>query len=183
MIVGIGWSKTGTHSLVAALRMLGLRATHLGEDIVERQTVEENAAAGRPLLAGLEQYDGVADWPVPGLFRAIAEQYPDARFVLTYRPPDDVAWSWVRQLHAQPEIIGPGWETRLEDVVRDVSAHVSDVLAHFRGQGDRLLLLDQRDSSQLKWSLLAQFAGVAQVPAAPFPHEFSFREWRETGLQ
>jgi hypothetical protein len=60
---------------------------------------------------------------------------------------------------------------------------VSDVLAYFRGQGDRLLLLDQRDSSQLKWSMLAQFAGAAQVPAGPFPHEFSFREWRETGLK
>lgn len=94
----ISLHRTGTKSTIELLRSFGMRSHHFVESFngIEFQS----AVAGhetdhkhiscllRPLLATL---DAVADVPFPVLYRQLAEDYPEARFILLHRDPVDWA--------------------------------------------------------------------------------------------
>ena len=91
-IFGIGFNKTGTTSLAAALEQLAYRvapqapAVCLFEEVFLRQEY-------RQLFAFCEEYDAFQDIPfsLPKVFRALDRHFPGSRFILTVRASAD-AW-------------------------------------------------------------------------------------------
>lgn len=189
-LFGIGTAKSGTNSLIDALRIINVDARHCGSDVAVGYTevvnkIEDNRASGRKLFDGISDIDALADWPIHELYKDIAEQYPAAKFVLTYRPPHDVALSWVRMIFyrgQKSQGADPSWPeyTRTYSGFREYAErHVSEVLEYFSSSPERLMILDCRDSDESIWRRLCDFTSrPRRVVAAKYPRSFSHEESR-----
>lgn len=182
-IFGIGAGKTASHSLAAALAAMGFRTRHLGHDKFHNRLdvldqINANIAARQPPTAGIRGVDAVIDWPIWSQFAAIDASVPEARFVLTYRPPDDCALSWCRMIAAQHERVGPGWPKGFIEYGDQVREHNDAVLRHFFGRPDKLLVLDVRDDDATKWRLLAKFLERPAPIDQPYPRAFDHKDWQ-----
>lgn len=180
-LFGVGTAKSGTNSLDKALGIIGIESRHCGGDVASGKTdivdtIFKNRSAGRPLLEGIRDVDALIDWPIHELYRELAEQYPDSKFILTYRPPEDIALSWVRMTQYSGYDMGsPTWPsyTRTYAGFRDYAErHISGVLEYFSSNPERLLVLDCRDPDEYIWKNLCAFTGrperkvVAKYPVA-----------------
>ncbi|HET7503416.1 MAG TPA: sulfotransferase [Kofleriaceae bacterium] len=163
-VFGIGLSKTGTTSLTRALELLGLRAIHYP-----------------PLPAVLDllsEYDAATDTSVACMYRELATQFPDTKFILTVR--DEASWlrsaegefarrevtlEW--KLEVRRRLFGTtAWDpARFLDGFR---RHDREVRAYFADQPHRLLVMDIIGGQG--WAPLCNFLGCAR-PDAPFPHD------------
>lgn len=163
-IFGIGLHKTGTSSLNAALRVLGLRPAHFPFDPTTREESLALLASGgdRLPLTVLRYCDGLIDLPGPATFEALDAAYPGSRFILTVRDRE----AWLRSCEAfWPSVIEPylldhprdpfsiylaaamsalyGLPTfDREQFSRAYDAHMERVARHFRGRENDLLILD-----------------------------------------
>src|SRR5262249_3273856 len=90
-VFGIGLRKTGTRSIAAATRALGLRTLHKGGRGTSK-LVEQAAAEGKPLLTYLgPDYEAYFDVKsIEERFAELDEQYPGSKFILSMR--DETAW-------------------------------------------------------------------------------------------
>ena len=181
-LFGIGAGKTASHSLAEALAAMGLRVAHIGNrcyhgDTFVRDTMLENRVNRRPPTDGIAGLDGIIDWPVHEMFRELDKAVPDAKFILTYRPPDDCALSWCRMIAAHHKNVGPGWPKGFIEYADLVRRHNDAVMRHFFRRPEHLLVLDVRDSDETKWGLLAKFVGKA-APKTPYPRSFDHAQWQ-----
>lgn len=169
-VFGIGFHKTGTTSLAAALRQLGYTVT--GPNFVRDPDIATTAL--RRAFAVAERFDAFQDNPWPILFRELDARYPGSRFVLTVRPTDRWIASVVRHFGTQITpmrtwIYGVGSPAGNEAVyTARYEAHNAAVRAHFRDRPGDLLEMDVTAGDG--WARLAPFLGVP-VPTDPFPHE------------
>ena len=182
-IFGIGSGKTGGHSLAAALYTVGLKASHVGHECYHgrtfiRDTMLANKANRRSPTDGIDGIDAIVDWPVHEMFRELDSSVRGAKFILTYRPPDDCAISWCRMIGENHKNVGPGWPKGFKKYGEIVRSHVDSVLQHFFGRPESLLILDARDSSKTKWKLLGDFLGVETPADKPYPKEFDHEQWQ-----
>jgi hypothetical protein len=159
-VFGIGLSRTGTSSLACALADVGLHAYHYPEN--------------RELI---DSVDAATDTPVAAWFRELDVAYPGAKFILTqrYLPDwldscevfwkenagnfDEFAWKIHRQLYGREDF------DRLA-FANAYSRHRTDVLNHFSGRDQDLLLMDICDGDG--WEQLCPFLGL-DIPSTPFP--------------
>jgi len=86
----IGMNKTGTSSLNAAFKLLGLRSLHHSR--IAEPAIARAIAEGQPLLSSIDGYDCYTDAPFYRHYQALDRQYPDSRFILNTRDTD----AWVR---------------------------------------------------------------------------------------
>ena len=94
---GIGTAKTGSHLLAAALERLGLSAYHTGsnkfkgDEGTSLAAFVENRKENRNPIEGVVGFDALMDHPVWEMYQEIDKHVEGARFILTYRPPEDFA--------------------------------------------------------------------------------------------
>jgi hypothetical protein len=181
-IFGIGAGKTGSNSLAAALSQLGFVAKHVGDENYwgrspYLQVLRDNIKNGRSVCDGIEDVDALIDWPIWSQFRSLDEQIEEAKFILTYRPPDDCALSWCRMIADQHTNIRPGWITSYTEYADEVRRHNDLVMRHFLGRPEKLLVLDIRDDDETKWKLLGKFLGVNAAGKGKYPKMFCHQEW------
>jgi tetratricopeptide (TPR) repeat protein len=181
-VIVIGLSKTGTSTMDAALRRLGLAAYHNHHPLTRQQLREED----------VELFDAVSDTPIAHIFESLAERYPTARFILTRRPED--AWlksmnshyqrlleidtfEMLRDRVADPEACPGGslWReiheslyTRHGDLMAAFRAHDVRVREFFKDQPGRLLEFDVFSGDG--WQKLCTFLDLP-VPDEAFPWE------------
>jgi hypothetical protein len=177
-VFGIGFHKTGTTSLGAALAALGYTTCDgaaavrhaVGHAEMMRLLRAHELA---PILEVAERYDGFTDNPWFILYRDLDAQFPGSKFILTVR--DERRWiesavryfgesesdlrSWIYGA-ARPA----GNEQRWLDRYRE---HIDQVKAHFRHRPDDLLVVDWEQGCG--WENLGTFLGRS-TPSAPFPH-------------
>jgi hypothetical protein len=188
----IGFQKTGTTSLYAALERLGYRtAAVVGRD----WTAERLAAEGARLcIETARDYDAAQDMPWPLFFRELDAAYPGSKFILTVRDPE----SWFASIEGhfgahegemQAFVYGrdaaapAGKKARY---LETLAAHEAAVRAHFIDRPRDLLVMDLGAGDG--WEELCEFLGAA-VPAEPFPSRnkasdrktLSFRLRRKVG--
>lgn len=92
-VIGAGYGRTGTLTLKTALEMIGFGPCHHMVEVMDNPRQIEfwnRAAAGEPvdweeIYAG---YGSTVDWPGCSFYAELAEQYPDARVILSTRDPD-----------------------------------------------------------------------------------------------
>jgi hypothetical protein len=78
-VFGIGLPKTGNHSLVEAMSILGFRAKHFPES--DQEIADNDFSCGNPIVAE---------------YRMLDRRYPGSKFVMMQR--DDA--SWLRSIRA-----------------------------------------------------------------------------------
>lgn len=163
-IFGLGLSRTGTHSLSAALERLGYTSKHYPH--LSR------------VMAEAELYDSLTDTPVIPYMEALDVKYPDAKFILTVRDPKD--WIISVELHwklakanalstKKNRILVYGrvdWDK--DDFMRVYKKHVAKVRAYFKDRQDKLLVMNIRQGDG--YNKLCPFLGLP-VLDEPFPYE------------
>jgi hypothetical protein len=174
-VFGIGLNKTGTRSVADAMRVLGFRALHKGDEATS-QLVIRAEREGRPLLDLIgTKYDAYFDVEsIVHRFQALDEQYPGSKFVLTTRSLD--GWMDSRQRHVEGNlqraaagrysgswltVDRAGWQEEWD-------RHHEAVHTYFADRPGDLLVINVVDGDG--WEKLAPFLGRA-LPAEPFPWE------------
>ena len=92
-VIGAGFGRTGTRSLQAALELLGhAPCYHMSTVIAEPYRVRQWLDVGEGRGPGWEEvfagFQAAVDWPAAAYWRELAEQYPEAKVILTVRDPD-----------------------------------------------------------------------------------------------
>ncbi len=162
-VFGVGMPKTGTNSLIRALEILGWVGKHYPTNI----------------LRDVDRYDAMADVPVLPWFDVFALEFPDAKFVLTWR--EEVSWldscerHWTTHAKNRTRVTGRMRQrifgTRIFDkeVFRDIGiSHNQRIRNFFKDSPERLLELNICNGEG--WDKLCPFLGV-QKPDESFPWE------------
>src|SRR5689334_18025005 len=87
-IIVIGWHRTGTRSMKAALQMLGFRGVHWWPGWLDQQTIDKPPV--------FKKYAAFADFPFPLIYRQLDQWFPEAKFILTTRSVE----SWQNSVKA-----------------------------------------------------------------------------------
>lgn len=185
-VFGIGFHKTGTSSLTAALRILGYRTIHgdptrapHGGD--EGRTLIELIESGDYDLPTLREYDAFTDNPYFSIWRPLAERHEDAKFILTVRDRDgwiEICVRYYRGRRIRPMrrwMFGEHADPSSSDAAREAwlvryDAHNTAVREHFSACPDRLLVMNIAEGDG--WERLCSFLGMS-VRRKPFPNKNS----------
>ena len=184
-VIGVGFGRTGTMSLKAALEILGLGPCYHMIEVFPRGATAfplwEQATAGNPDWEAIfEGFRSTTDFPACTSWKALAEYYPEAKLVLTVRDPE----AWFKS--TQETIFAPHWteylkssmagsfmqgtindyfDGRMHDrdhLIRRFNEHVAEVQNSI--SADRLLTYQVSQG----WAPLCQFLELP-VPEVEFP--------------
>lgn len=165
----IGFQKTGTTSLGAALEVLGYKVC--GPIGVTNPRIEKEALGWA--LTKTPYYDAFQDNPWPLLYKELDHLYPGSKFILTHRRPR----SWLRSMRqyfgnyeapAESWIYGEGI-TPLKNplkCLRTYVRHNREVRRYFKNRPDDFLEIDLSKGDG--WEEICTFLGK-DIPAVPFP--------------
>lgn len=167
----IGFHKTGTSSLGAALAVLGHRVA--GPFGVRDPDIAAHAVDKAVRRAA--DHDAFQDNPWPLLYREMDERFPGSRFILTVRDEDEWLQSVVAHFGGVSTPMrewvygaGAGDPVGHEAVYLErLRRHVDDVGRHFADRPGDLLVMDLARGDG--WPELCGFLGV-DPPGVPFPH-------------
>jgi hypothetical protein len=171
----IGFHKTGTKSLAAALRTLGYSVT--GPNGVKDPEIDKNVYAMAFDLA--ERFDAFQDNPWPVIYKELDTRYPGSKFVLSVRSSDSwiksqVGYFGKKETPMRKWIYGVGCPEGNEEIyVRRFEAHNAEVLDYFRHRPDDLLVMNLAAGDG--WEKLCRFLDK-KAPGLPFPHANSAEE-------
>jgi hypothetical protein len=183
-IFGVGFGRTGTTSLAAALQLLGLDTLRSVDYsvLLSEFLPEEKVFCGPRLFKILDGHQAVTNGT--GLpYKDLDRRYPGSKFILTVREKN----SWLasqrayRAFQAERQVSA---ETRAEQRLIDreiygaekfdagkwIAAYdnqVKDVLDYFRDRPNDFLVMDISGGDG--WEKLCLFLSCS-VPGEPFPH-------------
>ncbi|KAL6075941.1 Sulfotransferase family protein [Balamuthia mandrillaris] len=179
-IFGLGLSKTGTTSLTAALKELGIQCVHWKiEPVLDLMEMELQAVSpiSVDVVRRWEEEEGVSDLPIPYFFEELMVMYPDAKFVLTVRDPA----SWWASLKSHFERTSatktlPYWVDRSIIYGWHMPNEYFAVKAFMRHNKlvqqiippERLLVMDITAGDS--FPKLCDFLGISPCPRDSFPH-------------
>jgi hypothetical protein len=172
-IFNIGFNKAGTKSLSLACQVLGFNSVHYevpdGDRL--RDIIDENKRCRRPLLHGLEEYDFFSDFIGDRDYRELDEQYPDSKFILTFR--DLESWLDSRERKVKANRKNPNYKYNFLTVDRLSWAYkyrnyLSELDKYFKFRPGVFLIINIPAGEG--WEKLAPFLGK-DIPAIDFPHE------------
>lgn len=157
----VGYAKTGTSTLTQALSLLGYRSVHW-------------LRAGKEPKCGWVQcikkcnYDAFADTPIisHGFFKLLDQEFPNSKFILLLRDTDSLLRSWKNYFRGSP--LAMDSEQMRKKVKRYYERHNNEVLAHFEGKPDQLLVMNIFKGDG--WEKLCPFLDKP-IPDKPFPHK------------
>lgn len=179
-VIGVGLPKTGTKTLCDALNLIGYQTIHY-PPIASMRT--EKPEMVWPWW--MSKYDAMADLPAAALYRELAELFPTATFLLTFR--EEAEWLKSAQKHftaARIEIMrrepaqqGPsvlklcrcilGSEVFDREIFLDhYRRHNAAVRRYFTGN-PRFFEMDL--TSGEGWAPISHALG-RPIPDIPFPH-------------
>ena len=164
----IGFHRTGTTTFQTALEELGYRVVGMRDREWDAYVADDRAT----VRTTIEAFDGFRDMPWPLMYRWLAEEYSEAKFILSYRDPEPWIASCVGNYKDRAHKMFPviydvatfaGNEARCRDVYL---RHIDAVRTFFDGS-PRFLELDFTREND--WSHLCGFLGKPQ-PQRHFPH-------------
>ena len=193
-VIGAGFGRTGTLSLKNALERLGFdKAHHMEELIKNRNQIDYwlEIAQGKTVdwSQVFDGYQSTTDFPACVYYRELAEQYPDAKILLTTRDEDSWYRSVAQTIFPLSEAI-PKWLLAIFPAGRRMHQAVQKIVwqgtfdgrandpehakAVFRKHNqavidsfpkERVLVFQAKDG----WEPLCKFLEV-DVPPEPYPH-------------
>ena len=187
-VIGAGVGRTGTYSLKLAINELGLGPCHHMEEVLHHMPAQvplwAAAAAGEPDWSRIyDAYDSAVDWPTACFFRELAEEYPEAKFILTRRDPERWADSFSATIYrllagkdeapeemrawldmASDVIARTGFPPGLEKKALEEAFNAHNAAVEATIPAGRLLVFEVKDG----WGPLCEFLDVS-VPDGDFP--------------
>ena len=168
----IGFHKTGTTSLYAALTQLGFRVSGA---VAFDWTAEEIATKGaQHCIDRMEKFDAAEDMPWPHFFRELDEAYPGSKFILTLRDAD--AWFQSLDDHFGDQATELNAFAYGRDFARAhghkdhwiavYNSHIADVREYFQARPRDLLEMNLPEGDG--WEKLCPFVD-RPAPQSPFP--------------
>jgi hypothetical protein len=166
----IGFQKTGTTSMEAALQHLGFTVS--GAKGTWDPRISETVLQWVDCC--LPEYDAFRDNPWCVLYEYLDARCPHSKFILTVRDPQ----SWIRSVVDNFEkkrptpmrewIYGHGTPSGNEEVyLARYNRHNAEVRNYFAGREGDLLVMDLENGDG--WEQLCRFLGVPVVEDQPFP--------------
>ncbi len=161
-IFNIGLNRAGTSSLSDALNYLGIPSLHhryQGERLPN--IIKNNQEKGQRLFYGLEDYTAFTDFAGWDYYITLDRQYPNSRFIMTYR--DLHSWLDSRERHAKKhgnKVNRVRWEKHYKD-------KIPKIFNYFKDRKDFLIINIPNGEG---WEKLCPFLGVP-VPKVPFPYK------------
>jgi hypothetical protein len=165
----IGFPKTGTKSMSAALKILGYSVT--GPNGFYDPDIEKKVFAMADRL--VRKYDAFQDEPWPVIYKEMDRKYPGSKFILMQREPQSWIQSQLKDFgsHTTPMrtwVYGYGCPKGNEEVyLKRYDEHNREVDEYFRNRPGDLLVMDLAKGEG--WEKLCPFLGAA-IPDKPFPH-------------
>lgn len=168
----IGFQKTGTTSLYAALTSLGYKtAAVIGRDWSAERLQADGA---RLCIETMRDHDAAQDMPWPIFFRELDAAYPGSKFILTVRNDDrwfesiekhfgDTPNEMQAFVYGRDAAAPAGAKARYVEIL---NAHERAVLEYFADRPGDLLVMDLEFGDG--WEKLCAFLG-ARIPDEPFP--------------
>ena len=170
-VICVGFHKTGTSSLGAALSILNYRV----KGITYRPLIPILNGNYDKVLRIIRNYDAVQDAPWFKIYKELDELIPNTKFILTIR--DEESWynSAIKQFgdlkSAQHEwIYGRGkglLRYNKKNAIDVYRKHNYDVKDYFKDRPDDLLVLDFTEGHE--WEKLCSFLNES-IPEVSFPH-------------
>lgn len=198
-VIGVGFGRTGTASLKAALEQLGFGPCHHMRELIEHpeQIAGWRAAAeGEPVdwekvFAG---YRATTDWPGASFWRQLISAYPSAKVILTVRD----AQRWYDSAKASIYRVSSDIDDPAMQAMSQAMPHLAEQRAlvqklvwngdfggKFADQQHAVSVFEEHNAAVRRevaadrllvyrvgqgWEPLCDFLGV-DVPDTPFPHE------------
>lgn len=172
-VIGLGLARTGTTAMHQAMGVLGLRSAPSSAVLIDGL----DTAAAEELLAN---HHAFFDNPIPFLRAELADRFPDARYIITWRRVeswlDSMAWLFgpgldrldpeTRELGDRVHRFVYGFDHFDPDRLREIHrAHYDELREWSEGRTDTLWL-DQEDG--FEWEPLCSFLHLPE-PTVPFP--------------
>lgn len=170
-IIGLGFQKTGTSSLIEALKILGYK----GKDDSTKALIPILCGNFPRVVAMLKNYDAVVDTPWYMIYKELDHYLPGSKFILTYREEEGWYNSVARHIGllrnpSHEWIYGRGKGLPMDDrenTLKIYRKHLHEVRAYFKDRPDDFLEVDFTRGDG--WDKLCPFLG-RDIPDAPFPH-------------
>jgi hypothetical protein len=171
----LGFHKTGTSSLRAALRSLGYRVAGYNEfrHLAQKPGLTRDEVAALALTV-MRDFDAAQDSPWPVLYRELDAAFPGSKFILVTRDPQKWIASALGDFGDQGNeirrlIYGPDAPKGHEaEWLARYARHNDEVRAWFAGRPQDFLSLDL-DRGEVGWARICPFLGL-DVPDRPWPH-------------
>jgi len=182
-IFGIGFQKTGTTSLMRALRLLQYKV--IGQMTWDDPDIAKNVL--KSAFALLDDFDAFQDHPWPNLYKELDLECPNSKFILTLRPTDRWIASVVRHFGRTSSPMrewtyGAGAPAGNEAIyIERYEQHNKEVQEYFKDRPGDLLVM--RITEGEGWEKLCPFLGKG-LGDIPFPrvNEAGVRERRNSPL-
>ena len=131
-IIGAGFGRTGTLSMKAALEQLGFMKCHHMVDVVPSpEQVDAWLAKSRGETVDWERvfhgFEASVDFPSSLFYAELAGVYPDAKVVLTVRPPDGWYESTRNTLYELDQV-APRWLPALVPQARKIKEMTDNLI-------------------------------------------------------
>ncbi|MDO8336554.1 MAG: sulfotransferase [Candidatus Saccharibacteria bacterium] len=179
-VFGIGLNKTGTTTLGRCLKILGYKK-HLSHSEDFAKLYYEGRIS--ELINIAKKYDSFEDWPWPLMYKELAVNFPDAKFILTLRKSDSV---WLKSLITHSYKLPP--EENYHEMIYGYkytmghkkyhldfyNKHNEEVIEYFKDQPERLLVLCWENDDG--WREICDFLGM-KIPSKPFPNVGATKDW------
>jgi hypothetical protein len=189
-VIGAGFGRTGTDSMREALNILGLGPCHHMFEVITneeqkrmwRAFVQGASIGWDPLFAG---YASCVDWPSAHYWKQLADFYPEAKVVLTWRSAESWWESFektlvpVMRMSTDPASLGLAlvrdqvFGGRLDDREHAITIYEKNVAAVKATIAPGRLLVHEAGDG---WEPLCAFLGKP-VPDQPYPSRNSASEF------
>ena len=168
----IGFQKTGTTSMEAALGELGYKVTSIFGKALPLDELRRSYAARGLEIA--EEYDAVQDMPWPLLYRELDQAFPGSKFILTWRESDRWLKSICSHFGSNPAVLqqltygedAPYPVGHEAHYVKVYETHNAEVRRYFAERKEDFLEMNLSKGDG--WNVLCPFLGEP-MPDSPFP--------------
>lgn len=169
----VGFQKTGTTSLFAALSELGYRtAAVIGRDL---SAAELQKNGGKLCVETARNFDAVQDMPWPLFYQDLDSAYPKSKFILTVRDAESWFGSIEKHFGSEPSTMQEfiyGEEAMFpagnkERYLQVYNSHNQQIRDYFADRPNDLLVMDLAKGDG--WSALCEFLEYDKPIKMPFP--------------
>lgn len=160
MVFCIGWPKTGTTSIHEALKIIGYRALDWPRAHIPPRNGWIN-------YIKKSKFDAFSDVPInnPRLYKELYKEFPNSKFILTFRDPETLTKSWINFFKYTPWSIDT--EKERIKLITNYKNHFNEAIDFFKDKPSKLLIINIIEGDG--WKKLCDFLNKS-IPNKPFPH-------------